>query len=154
MSYRALCRLVIVTAILGLLGSLPQSQASLVTQTLTQTPVTGRLAAGGAFEGQLTIHTVALDEEGDLIATGSLSGTVAPASGVAVALPLSPFTTLAALLDLRGDCLTVVVDFAPFLLPTLEQEITLVPVVLSLRDAPEEEHLLHSTLCTLAHPQE
>jgi hypothetical protein len=67
---------------------------------------------------------------------------------------LRPFTTLAALLDLRGDCLTMVVDLAPLILPTLEQEVTLVPVILSLRDAPQEEHLLHSTLCTLAHSQE
>ena len=154
MRHPMLSLLLIVTAVGALMVPLRQSAASTVTQTLTQTPVTGRLAEGGTFAGQLTVHTVALDDEGQLVATGSLSGTVAPASGVAIALPLSSFTTLAALLDLRGDCLTVVVDLAPLLLPRLEQEVTLVPVILSLRDAPEEEHLLHSTLCTLAHPQE
>ncbi len=145
---------VLVTAIVGLLCPLRDGGASTVTHSLTQTPVRGQLATGGTFAGQLTLHAVALDTQGQLIATGTLSGTAAPAPGVAITLPRSAFTTLAALLDPPGDCLTIVVDLAPLVLPPLDQEVALVPIMLSLRDAPEEEHLLHSTLCTLAHPQE
>jgi hypothetical protein len=137
----------------GFVAPLRPSEAYRVTQTLTQTPVTGQLAHGETFEGELTIHAFALDDQGQLVATGSLGGMVVSAPGVAMTIPSRPFTTLAALLDLRGDCLTVV-DLAPLGLTPLQQEVTLVPVILSLRDAPPEEHLLHSTLCTLAHAQE
>src|SRR5262245_40879244 len=102
-------RLVIVTMSLGLLFPLRQSTASPVTPTLTQTPVAGRLAAGGTFAGQLTIHAVALDAQGQLIATGTLSGTAVLAAGDAITLPRSPFTSLVALLDPPGDCLTIAV---------------------------------------------
>src|SRR5262245_30745891 len=47
---------------LGLLLPLQPGEAYVVTQTLTQTPVTGRLAGGGTFHGRLTIQTLTVDE--------------------------------------------------------------------------------------------
>jgi hypothetical protein len=58
------------------------------------------------------------------------------------------------LLDLRGTCTTVVVDLAPVVLAPLEQEVTLIPVVLGLRAGPQAEQLLRTTLCALARLQE
>ena len=139
---------------LGLLLPLQQGEAYVVTQTLTQTPVTGRLADGGTFHGRLTVQTLTVDEDGQLAATGVLTGTALPAAGRATKVPPRPFTAPAALLDLRGTCTTLVLDLAPIVVAPLAQEITLVPVILGLREAPQESRLLQTTLCTVARLQE
>ena len=139
---------------LGLLLPLQQSEAYVVTQTLTQTPVTGRLADGGTFHGRLTIQTLTVDEDGQLAATGVLTGTALPAAGRATKVPPRPFTAPAALLDLRGTCTTLVLDLAPIVVAPLAQEITLVPVILGPREAPQEDRLLQAVLCTVARLQE
>ncbi len=145
-------QLLVLTVMLGLM--LPYGEAHRVTTTLTQTPVTGQLADGGAFHGWLTVHDVTVDAQGQLTATGLLTGTATPALGTATSVPSDPFTTMAAILDLRGSCTTVVVDLAPIFLPSLAQEVTLVPVILSRRAAPQAMHLAYMALCALAHPQE
>ena len=139
---------------LGLLLPLPQGEAYVVTQTLTQTPVTGRLADGGTFHGRLTIQTLTVDEDGQLAATGVLTGTALPAAGRATKVPPRPFSAPAALLDLRGTCTTLVLDLAPIVVAPLAQEITLVPVILGPREAPQEDRLLQAVLCTVARLQE
>jgi len=139
---------------LGLLLPLQQAEAYVVTQTLTQTPVTGRLADGGTFHGRLTIQTLTIDEDGQLAATGVLTGTALPAAGRATKVPPRPFTAPAALLDLRGTCTTLVLDLAPMVVESVAQEITLVPVILGPREAPQEDRLLQAVLCTVARLQE
>ena len=144
----------IVATVVGLMLPLEPCEAHSVTHTLTQTPVTGRLAAGGTFHGRLTIHAFTVDEEGQLAATGVLTGTAITSPGTATKIPPRLFTALASLLDLRGTCTTVVVDLAPVVLAPLEQEVTLIPVVLGLRAGPQAEQLLRTTLCALARLQE
>ena len=139
---------------MSLLLLLGASQASTVTKTLSQTPVTGRLADGGTFHGRLTLQALQLDEAGQLVATGVLSGTATPAVGRATTLAARPFTTPAALLDLRGTCTTIVVDLAPLTVAPLAQALTLVPVVLTPPAAPKEERLLQRALCTVARLQD
>ena len=139
---------------LGLVLPLPPGEAYVVTQTLTQTPVTGRLADGGTFHGRLTIQTLTVDEDGQLAATGVLTGTALPAAGRATKVPPRPFTAPAALLDLRGTCTTLVLDLAPIVVAPLAQEITLVPVILGAREAPQEDRLVQTALCTVARLQE
>jgi len=142
------------TALVGLLLLLQPSAAHVVTTTLTATPVTGQLADGTPFDGWLTVHELLIDAEGHLAATGVLAGTALTAPDTATTVPSRPFTTLASLLDLRGTCTTVVVDLAPIFLAGLDQDVTLRPLILSLREIPPEEHLLYTALCALAHPQE
>ena len=139
---------------LGLLLPLPQGEAYVVTQTLTQTPVTGRLADGGTFHGRLTIQTLTVDDDGQLAATGVLTGTALSVAGRATKVPPRPFSTSAALLDLRGTCTTLVLDLAPMVVESVAQEITLVPVILGPREAPQEDRLLQAVLCTVARLQE
>jgi hypothetical protein len=139
---------------LGLVLPLQPGEAYVVTQTLTQTPVTGRLADGGTFHGRLTIQTLTVDEDGQLAATGVLTGTALPAAGRATKVPPRPFTAPAALLDLRGTCTTLVLDLAPIVVAPLAQEITLVPVILGAREAPQEDRLVQTALCTVARLQE
>jgi hypothetical protein len=149
--------LVVVLAVsmsLGLLHPLPQGEAAVGAKSLAQTPVTGRLADGGTFHGRLTLQALRLDEDGQLIATGVLSGTATPAVGRTTKVPAHTFTTPVALLDLRGTCTTLVVDLAPLTVAPLVQALTLVPMVLAPEDAPKEERRLQRALCTVARLQE
>jgi hypothetical protein len=152
---RFLCSLLLgVNAALGLLVPLPLSEAAGVAKTLAQTPVTGRLADGGTFQGRLTLQAVRFDEAGELVATGVLAGTAKPASGRTTKVPAHTFTIPVALLDLRGTCRTLIVDLAPLTVAPLVQELTLVPMVLALEAAPKEERRLQMVLCTVARLQE
>ena len=146
--------LLVATAMVELMLPLRYGEAHTITKTLTQMPVTGQLAAGGAFHGWLTVHALRVDASGQLSATGILTGTATTTPGTATPIPPRPFTALAALLDLRGTCTTVVVDLAPIFLEHLAQEVTLVPIILTRRVIPKEERLLYTTLCVLARSQE
>jgi len=130
--------LLVGTTLVSLLLLLGPSTASVVSKTLAQTPVTGRLADGGTFHGRLTVQAVTVDADGQLVAAGVLSGTATPA----------------AVLGLRGTCTTLVVDLAPLTVAPLAQALTLVPVVLTPQAAPKEERLVQRTLCTMARLQE
>ena len=138
----------------SLLLLLGHSEAAGGTKTLAQTPVSGRLADGGTFHGRLTVQALTVDEAGQLVATGVLAGTATPAAGRATKIAARPFTTPAALLDLRGTCTTLVVDLAPLTVAPLVQALTLVPVVLAPEAAPKEERRLQMALCTVARLQE
>src|SRR5262245_29473254 len=70
-----------VSAALGLLLPLPPGETAVITKTLAQTPVIGHLAHGGSFHGRLTVQTVTVDTDGQLVAAGVLSGTATPAAG-------------------------------------------------------------------------
>jgi len=142
-----------VIAGLGLLLPRFPGEAAVV-KTLVHTPVTGRLADGGAFHGRLTLQALRRDEAGDLVAIGVLSGTATPTAGRATKVPSHPFITPVALLDLRGTCRTLVVDLAPLTVAPLVQAVTLVPVVLAPEAAPKEERRLQMALCTVARLQE
>src|SRR6266849_357536 len=122
------------------------SEAYVATNTLAQMPVTGRLVGGGTFQGRLTVHTLTVDEEGQLAATGILKGTVTTAPGAVTTIPAHPFSAPASLLDLLVTCTTV--------LARLAQPVTLVPIVLGPRGAQQQESLLRTTLCTVARIQE
>src|SRR5262249_21987430 len=70
-----------VSAALGLLLPLPPGAAAGITKTLAQTPVTGHLAHGGTFHGRLTVQTVTVETDGQLVAAGVLSRASIPAAG-------------------------------------------------------------------------
>jgi hypothetical protein len=143
-----------VSTALGLLRPLPLGEAAVVAKTLAQTPVTGRLADGGTFQGWLTLQALRFNEDGQLVATGVLAGTATPAAGRTTKVPAHTFTAPVALLDLRGTCRTLVVDLAPLIVAPLAQELTLVPVVLAPEAAPKEERRSQMALCTVARLQE
>lgn len=146
--------LLVGTTLVSLLLLLGHSTASVVTKTLAQMPVTGRLADGGTFRGRLTVQAVTIDADGQLVAAGILSGTATPAAGRTTKVPARTFSAPAALLDLRGTCTTLVLDLAPLTVMPLAQALTLVPMVMTPQAAPKEERLLQKTLCTMARFQE
>lgn len=146
--------LLVVTAGVGLVLPLWPSEAHVLTHTLTQTPVSGQLAAGGTFRGRLTIQELTVDAQGQLAASGVLTGTATTTPGTTTRIAAHPFTAAASLLDVRGTCTTVVLDLAPVFLAPLEQDVTLAPVILHGQAARHGEHLVQSTLCALARLQE
>ena len=111
-----------VSAGLALLLPLPPGEAYVITKTLAQTPVIGRLANGGTFHGRLTVQAVTVDADGQLVAAGVLSGTATtPAAGRTTKVPARTFSAPAAVLDLRGTCTTLVLDLAPLTVAPLAQ---------------------------------
>src|SRR2546428_398798 len=80
----------------------------------------------------------------------ALPGPAPLAGGRPTKVPPRPFTALAALLNLRGPYPTLVLDLAPMDVAPLAQEITLVPVILGPREAPQEDRLVQPILCTVA----
>lgn len=121
---------------------------------LHRAPVTGRLADGGTFRGQLTLEALAVDDDGPLRATGALTGTARPTAGRPVTLPAYAFTAPAAVLDLRGTCTTVVLDLPPLMPAPLGQALTLVPLVLGPPGPSKRAHRVQTALCALARLQE
>ena len=150
--YVLFCFLVVI-AVVGPLLPLRPGEAYVVTKTLAQTPVTGRLADGGTFHGQLTVQAFTVNEEGQVAATGVLAGTATTAAGRATKVAPQTFTAPAALLDLRGTCTTLVLDLAPIVVAPLAQELMLVPVILGPPAASSAERLFQTTLCTVARLQ-
>ena len=144
----------VVTILAGVVLPLRYGEAVLASKPIQAMPVTGPVADGGTFQGRLTVHTLTVDEEGQLAATGILKGTVTTAPGAVTTIPAHPFSAPASLLDLRGTCTTVVLDLAPIVLAPLAQPVTLVPIVLGPRGAQQQESLLRTTLCTVARLQE
>jgi hypothetical protein len=144
--------LFVVTVVTSLL-LLQLGEAYVVTKTLSQTPVTGRLADGGTFHGQLTVQAFTADDEGQVAATGVLSGTATTAAGRAIKVASRTFTAPAVLLDLRGTCTTLVFDLAPIVVAPLAQELMLMPVVLGPPAASPEARLFQTALCTVARLQ-
>ena len=148
----ALCLFLI--AVGGLLLPLRSSHASVVTKTLAQTPVTGRLADGRPFHGQLTVHALTVAEDGQLTAAGVLSGTVGTTPGAETPIPARPCTAPAALLDLRGTCTTLILDVAPIVVAPIAAEVTLMPIILRPPGTGQQDVLLRTTLCTVARLQD
>jgi hypothetical protein len=112
------------------------------------------LATGGTFRGRLTIKALTIDAQGQLAATGVLTGAATTAPGTTARITAQPFTASASLLDLRGTCTTVVLDLAPVFLAPLAQDVMLTPVILKGHTTRTEDHLVQSTLCALARLQE
>lgn len=146
--------LLFLLAVGGLMLPLRSSHASGVTKTLTQTPVTGRLADGRTFHGQLTVRALTVAEDGQLTAAGVLSGTVGTTPGAGTPIPARPFTAPASVLDLRGTCTTIILELAPIVLAPIEKEVTLVPIILRPPGAGQQDVLLRTTLCTVARLQD
>jgi hypothetical protein len=120
---------------------------------LHELPVTGRLANGHAFAGQLTLQEVTVNDVGQLAATGVLTGTVRTQTGSTATIAPSTFTALVQLLDLRGTCTTLVLDLEPLVLEAAAPAVTLVPITLDLTAVPPAERLLSTALCALARLQ-
>jgi hypothetical protein len=148
-----MCLLPVVLAV-GSAVPLGHSEVDGVRHVLKQIPVVGRLKHGGTFAGRLTVEELAVNELGQLAATGVLAGTATLEAGSATPVPPRTVIAPASLFDLRGTCTTLVLDVEPIFLEPLRQEVTLGPITLDMHAVPKDEHLLGTTLCALARLQE
>jgi hypothetical protein len=125
---------------------IPEAYARQVSP-ITQ-PVTGTLADGGTFAGTLTLTRFAA-QQGQLVALGTLTGTLTDATGAvlgtvtnqAVALPVT---------NLVGSCQVLHLELGPLDLDLLGLVVHLDRVVLDITAQPGSGNLLGNLLCALA----
>ena len=129
-------------------------------------PVVGTVE-GGTFAGTATITRLALDEAGNLIAKGVVSG-VATVGGTATEVVGQAFTTTAVLtrggeavavaeaveplaVDDPGACDILFLDLGPISLDLLGLSLDLSQVLLNLDAIPGAGNLVGNLLCVVVH---
>jgi hypothetical protein len=108
----------------------------------TTLPVTGTLADGTAFTGQLSNLTTSV-VNGVLTLAGTITGTGLPAGGTAFSTPVQDLTT-------ANGCTLLTLDLGPLHLDLLGLVIDLAPVNLDLTAVPGAGNLLGNLLCAVA----
>jgi hypothetical protein len=115
-------------------------------QTVTQVPVVGSVIGGGGFTGTFTLTRFA-NQAGQVVAVGTLTGTVTNAAGVAstllqtTALPVSSITATCDILHL---------DLGPLNLNLLGLNVDLSRIVLDITAEAGAGNLLGNLLCGVA----
>lgn len=120
----------------------------------------GVLSDGGSFVGQVTVQRFDLNDAGDLVVTGLLSGTATTADGAVETLTAIPFSTVATL-GQQGEmsiqqtngtsCQILFLDVGPIFLDLLGLQLDLSQIVLDLSAAPGPGNLLGNLLCAVVH---
>lgn len=115
-----------------------------------QLPVTGTLADGRTFTGTLAVTSLALDDSGQLLVNGVLTGIVG--EGTERQLIEQVVSAIAAILKAgsRG-CDLVTLDLGPLNLDVLGLVVDLSPVNLDVIAQPGSGNLLGNLLCAVAH---
>jgi hypothetical protein len=115
----------------------------------TRTPVTGQLATGGRFQGQLTIHALEVAPTGHLTARASVAGTATIAPGAVTPVRAQTVTARVTPIDQRGPCQMVLVQPHPLVLPRLGHPVTFDPVLVGLRTTATPGAGGPTTLCPM-----
>ena len=122
--------------------------AAQTTSDLT-TPITGTIAnAGGTFTGTLDITRFA-NQGGQLVAIGTLSGTLTDALGNVIGTVTNAAVTIP--VDPSGSCQILHLDLGPLDLNLLGLMVHLNEVVLDITAQSGSGNLLGNLLCAVAH---
>jgi hypothetical protein len=108
----------------------------------TTVPVSGTLADGTAFTGQISNLTASV-VDGVLQVTGTITGTGLPAGGTTFTAPIQD-------LQANGSCTILTLDLGPLHLDLLGLVIDLAPVNLDVTAVPGSGNLLGNLLCAVA----
>jgi hypothetical protein len=123
-------------------GSAAPTAAAAAQPADTTLPVTGTLADGTEFIGELSnLSTSAVD--GVLQLSGTVTGTGLPAEGTTFTAPVQD-------LGVTGGCDVLNLDLGPLDLNLLGLQIDLAPVVLDITAVPGAGNLLGNLLCAVA----
>lgn len=145
-------RLALLAVVMGVFVATAIPAASAATQasaapTLT-TPITGTIANGGTLNGVLSITSFAV-RNGQLVANGTLTGTLTDAAGTvigtvdqAVTLPLTVS---------GGSCTILHLTLGPIDLNLLGLRVTTNQIVLDITAQSGPGNLLGNLLCAVAH---
>ena len=108
----------------------------------TQLPVTGTLADGSAFTGQLSDLSTRV-VNGVLMVSGTITGTGIPAGGTQFTAPVQNLAT-------PDGCSILTLDLGPLHLDLLGLVVDLAPVNLDVTAVPGAGNLLGNLLCAVA----
>jgi hypothetical protein len=142
----ALALLLAFTTLIG--STVAQPVAAQPTGTLLQSiPVQGSLPGGGTFQGLLTITQLAF-QNGQLLATGVLTGTAT--QGTTVTQITQNFTNVPInLTSSGGQCQILFLDIQPIFLDLLGLQLSLSRITLDLTAVQGPGNLLGNLLCAL-----
>jgi hypothetical protein len=107
-------------------------------------------ALGSATVTSATITSITRDAVGNLLASGTLTGTFTPVGGTATTFT-QQFTNVPLLLDPQGSCRILHLDLGPLFLDVLGLQISLNEVVLDITAQSGPGNLLGNLLCAVAH---
>jgi hypothetical protein len=142
------------TALVGLMAAPAVSAARPVTTSpLAGVPIVGDLADGGTFEGALTITGLTLDDAGNLLASGTLTGIATLADGTIVTEIIQTFTDIPLSMLSNGAgaaCDILTLDLGPLHLDVLGLVVDLSAVDLDITAVPGPGNLLGNLLCAVA----
>lgn len=127
------------------------AKAPAATTLLTGLPVTGTLPAGGTFDGVLNVTNLAL-QNGQLVATGTLTGTATQAGGIVTQITQT-FTAIPLALtgSQGGRCEILNLDLGPLFLDLLGLQVDLSAVNLDIVAQSGPGKLLGNLLCAVVH---
>ncbi|CAN5867993.1 hypothetical protein BH23ACT11_BH23ACT11_11840 [soil metagenome] len=111
-------------------------------------PVTGTLEDGGTFEGTVSDLSTSVSDSGELLISGTLTGTATDATGVTTEI-VEGFTT--SLTATSGDsCQILFLDLGPIFLDLLGLQVDLSQITLDVTAVPGAGNLLGNLLCAVA----
>jgi hypothetical protein len=111
-------------------------------------PITGTLANGGSFAGTFNLQRFA-NQNGQLVAVGTLSGTLTDALGNVIGTVTNLTTTLQ--VTANGTCQILHLVLGPLDLNLLGLQVHLNQVVLDITAQSGPGNLLGNLLCSVAH---
>ena len=111
-------------------------------------PVSGTTSAGGAFKGTLDLARFAI-RDGQLVALGTLSGTLTDSAGVVVGTVRNAAAELV-LAGRKATCSILHLELGPLDLDLLGLVVHLNKVVLDITAVPGPGNLLGNLLCAIA----
>jgi hypothetical protein len=138
----------VVAALAAVLVIAPVAPAAAPTTTSSLTaPVTGTVANGGAFAGAFTLDHFTT-QNGQLVAVGTLTGTITDALGAVVGSVSQQVTVPVAA---AGSCQILHLTLGPLDLDLLGLQVHLNQVVLDISAQSGPGNLLGNLLCGVAH---
>jgi hypothetical protein len=126
-------------------GLLPSLHAAAPASAATQLPVVGSVTGGGTMTGTLSLTKFSA-KDGQLVAVGTIAGTVTNAAGVVTtflqnaSLPVS---------NLTGSCEILHLDLGPISLDVLGLKVDLSRIVLDITAQSGAGNLLGNLLCAV-----
>jgi hypothetical protein len=116
--------------------------------TAVPIPIVGTLPGGGAFNGTFNLQQIA-NQNGQLVAIGTLSGTLTDALGNVIGTIQDVLVTLP--LQVTGTCQVLHLDIGPIDLNLLGLNVHLSEVVLDITATAGPGNLLGNLVCAVAH---
>lgn len=111
-------------------------------------PVAGTLSDGGTFEGTVSDLSTSVSDSGELLISGTLTGTATDVAGNTTDVVQDFTTSLTA--SQGGSCDILTLDIGAIFLDVLGLQVDLSPINLDVTAVPGSGNLLGNLLCAVA----